>query len=76
MQWDTLTSIFTRHTEFVKIVYLLIVIVNERYANIKSVGILKTPTYQVEIMFNRSRWAKNCTVTPLFYICCYGAFLL
>ena len=26
-------------------------------------------------MFNRSRWAKNCTVTPLFYICCYGAFL-
>ncbi len=27
-------------------------------------------------MFNRSRWAKNCTVTPLFYICCYGAFLI
>jgi hypothetical protein len=26
-------------------------------------------------MFNKSRWAKKCTVTPLFYICCYGAFL-
>ena len=31
---------------------------------------------QIEIMFNRSRWANNCTVTPLFYICCYGAFLV
>jgi len=27
-------------------------------------------------MFNQSRWAKNCTVTPLFYICCYGAFII
>ena len=27
-------------------------------------------------MFNQSRWANNCTVTPLFYICCYGAFII
>lgn len=27
-------------------------------------------------MLNRSRWAKNSTVTPLFYICCYGAFFI
>ena len=27
-------------------------------------------------MFNRSRWANNCTVPPLFYICCYGAFFI
>ena len=26
-------------------------------------------------MFNLSRWANNCTVTPLFFIMCYGAFL-
>lgn len=32
--------------------------------------------YQIKIMFNRSRWANNCTVTPLFYICCYGAFYI
>ena len=39
-------------------------------------GEFETPPYQIEIMFNRSRWTNNCTVTPLFYICCYGAFLL
>lgn len=27
-------------------------------------------------MLNRSRWAKNSTITPLFYICCYGAFFI
>lgn len=27
-------------------------------------------------MFNRSRWVDNCTVTPLFYIYCYGAFFI
>lgn len=26
-------------------------------------------------MFNQSRWAKNSTATPLFYICCCSAFL-
>ena len=36
----------------------------------------ETTPYQVEILFNRSRWANNCTVTPLFYICCYGAFFI
>jgi hypothetical protein len=40
------------------------------------VGKIETPTYQIEIMFNRSRWANNCTVTPLFYIFCYGAFFI
>jgi hypothetical protein len=39
-------------------------------------GDFETPPYQIEIMFNRSRWVNNSTVTPLFYICCYGAFLL
>ena len=27
-------------------------------------------------MFNRSRWTNNCTVTQLFYIYCYGAFII
>ena len=37
-------------------------------------GEFETIPYQIEIMFNRSRWAKNCTVTPLFYFFCFGAF--
>ena len=39
-------------------------------------GELDASPYQNKIMFNRSRWANNCTVTPLFYICCYGAFFI
>ena len=35
----------------------------------------KTLPYQNKIKFNQSRWANNSTVTPLFYICCYSAFL-
>ena len=42
----------------------------------KNGGGLNELQYQDYIMFNRSRWAKNCTVTPLFYICCYGAFFI
>ena len=26
-------------------------------------------------MFNRIRWAKNSTATPLFYICCCSALI-
>lgn len=49
--------------------------------NAKRVSCIPTGAYKVKkrksLKYgNRSRWANNCTVTPLFYICCYGAFLL
>jgi hypothetical protein len=33
-------------------------------------GNFETPTYQIKIMFNRSRWTKKSTNTPLFNIKC------